>query len=380
MVNSEKPDLSVPQGKDSFVSKELSRRRVYLSRLKRRLLKHVWLIRVLIVIGLIVLFWLIIILAGRLLENTKASYYFSLARNFVFTPEGLVKQIDGRTNILILGKGGEGHEAPDLTDTIIFVSLDNENKKISMVSLPRDIWLPELRTKLNSVYYWGNKKEEGGGIVLAKASVEEILGEHVDYAAVLDFNGFIEIIDILGGVEVDVETAFIDEKFPIPGKEDDLCDGDPEFKCRYETLHFVQGRQVMNGDTALKFARSRNAEGDEGTDFARQKRQQKIIGAVKTKLVTKAVIFSPRKILDLKDAFLSNLETDLKDEEGAILARKMLDSKKNISSYILPEDFLVNPPKSSEYDNLYVFVPKNGDWTEVENWANCVLDEGECFN
>lgn len=377
----------------------VSRRRVILSRLKRRLLKHVWVIRALGILGAAMIVFLVILLVGSLIKKTKIPYYYNLASSFIFTPEGVVDEIDGRTNILILGKGGDGHEAPDLTDTILFMSLDHNENEVTMISLPRDIWLPTLRTKLNSVYYWGNKKEPlvqrtpdtegvGGGIILAKASVEEILGQHVHYAVVLDFSGFREIIDVLGGVEVDVETEFSDEKFPIPGRENDLCDGDPEYKCRYETLRFAQGRQLMDGETALKFARSRNAEGDEGTDFARQKRQQKIIEAVKEKILDKDTLLSPKKLLQLKDAFLSNLEMDIEENESAVLARILLNSKDNISSQILPEELLINPPLSFKYDNLYVFIPKEEglstgsglDWSEVHNWVECILDnEKECM-
>lgn len=396
MANSEK-DNKIPVHKEvvSSASKAVNRRRVFLSRLKRKIFKHVWIIRGLIILAVVGVVFLVILALGQFIKGTKIPYYYAMARNFVFTPKGVLDEIGGRTNILILGKGGEGHEAPDLTDTMLFLSLDHNENKINMVSLPRDIWLPELRTKLNSVYYWGNKKEPpvqkasglegGGGIILAKASVEEILGQHVHYGVVLDFSGFKEITNILGGVEVDVETAFTDEEFPIPGREDDLCGGDTEYRCRYETIEFEAGRQLMDGETALKFARSRNAEGDEGTDFARQKRQQKIIQALEKKIFNKDTLLSPKTLLKLKDAVLANLETDIDEKEGAVLARLLLNSRDNISSHILPEEFLINPPKSAQYDNLYVFIPRGDDtstgsgldWTEVHGWVECILEGKE---
>src|SRR5690606_10518850 len=98
-----------------------------------------------------------------------------------------------------------------------------------------------------------------------KTQVEKIAGVPVHYAVVVDFNAFENVIDLIGGIEVNVLTPFVDSKYPIPGKENDLCGGDPEFTCRYETLVFEKGLTFMDGETALKFARSRNAEGDEGT-------------------------------------------------------------------------------------------------------------------
>jgi len=113
--------------------------------------------------------------------------------------------------------------------------------------------------------------------VLAKSVAEEIVGIPVHYAVVVDFDFFQKVIDELGGIEVDVETDFVDDRYPIKGREDDLCNGDPKFSCRYETVEFKKGLQFMDGGAALKFVRSRNAEGDEGTDLARIARQEKVI-------------------------------------------------------------------------------------------------------
>ena len=210
------------------------------------------------------------------------------------------------------------------------------------------------------------------------ATVEEIVGQPVHYALVLDFSGFKKIIDVLGGIGVDVEISLVDEKYPIPGKEDDKCDGDPEFKCRYETLHFVQGKQVMDGETALKFVRSRNAEGDEGTDFARQARQQKVIFAIKEKVLSKEILFSPKKLKALKNAVLESTQTDIPPNAAAILARRTLQAKDAVESSILPEELLINPPKSLKYDNLYVFIPKDNSWDGIHKWIKCTLNSEGC--
>ncbi len=378
MAISEKDKTPDSTEKLKLPAKGVMKKKVFFSRLKRKIFKHVWVLRGLIILSGLVLFVGIVFLTGLFLKQTKVPSYFELAYNFIFTPRGKLAEIDGRTNILFLGKGGEGHEAPDLTDTMLLVSLDKREKKITLISLPRDIWIASLRTKLNSVYYWGNKKEPEGGLVLAKATVEEILGKPIHYAAILDFSGFKRIIDVLGGIEVEVENSFVDTKYPIPGRENDLCGGDPEYKCRYETLRFTQGRQTMDGETALKFVRSRNSEGDEGTDFARQKRQQSILKGIEEKVLNRKILFSPKKMLELKSAVLSSIETDVEQSEAAVIARGMFSSRKNIVSAILPENLLVNPPKSAKYDNLYVFVPIDGEWLGIHKWVSCVLENGQC--
>ena len=364
----------------------LGKRTVAFSRIKRRILKHVYLLRIFIIVGISLAIVLTLYFSIQAVKNTQTGYYFGLLGDFIFTPEEKINSVGGSTNLLILGKGGTGHEAPDLTDTIMLVSVDFKEHSINLISLPRDIWLPDLRTKLNSVYYWGNKKEAGGGLILAKSTVEEILGAPVSYAAVLDFSGFKKTIDVLGEIEVDVANPFVDEKYPIAGRESDLCGGDLEFKCRYETLHFAQGKQLMNGEVALKFVRSRNAEGDEGTDLARATRQERVIEAIKNKVLSREIITSPKKLLELKKVALESLETDINPSEGAILARKIFDARDKMKSNILSEDFLENPPKSAKYDNLYVFIPKEIDpedptlrsWSKVHEWVKCVLEENHC--
>ncbi|OGM15861.1 hypothetical protein A2V56_05365 [Candidatus Woesebacteria bacterium RBG_19FT_COMBO_42_9] len=365
-------DPTVPQ------PKPISKAKVTFSRLKRRILKHTWAVRAGILGLIFVSIYLIFTLIGFILGHTPLGNFVKLSGDFLFTPEGKIEILDGRTNILILGKGGVGHEAPDLTDTIILASVSYKNPEIKLVSLPRDIWIPDLRTKLNSVYYWGNQKQTGGGIILAKSTVEEISGQKVQYGVVIDFSAFKEIIDTLGGVEVDVEREFTDTRYPIVGKENDECGGDKEFKCRYETIHFEKGLQAMDGARALKFARSRNAQGDEGTDFARSQRQQKIISAISKKVISTKILLSPKTLLKLWEIVRISIETDIPDSSGAILARRLLAAKNSLNSQVLPQNLLVNPPESPRYDSLYVFIPRSGDWSEVHSWVECVISGGIC--
>ena len=272
-----------------------------------------------------------------------------------------------------MGKGGEIHETPDLTDTLIFVSISKKPPAITLISLPRDIWITELRAKLNSAYFWGKQKEKGGGLILAKSMVEKIVGQPVHYGVVIDFSGFKELIDVLGGIEVEIERSFVDEKFPLPGKENDLCQGDPEYKCRYETIEFKKGLEVMDGERALKFVRSRNAEGEEGTDLARAARQEKVVAALKDKLLSSKTLFSLKKLKGIRKLIAEAVETDIDVNAQAVLSRQVFKARNNLKSYVLPEDLLVNPPKSYLYDNLYVFIPKKDNWEDVHKWVRSVL-------
>ena len=367
--------------------KALTKKDIFISRLKRRFLRNIWVARLAIFSLIILAIYLVSVFLGIIFNKIGISKYTGIVYDFVFTPEKKIATTAGRTDILIMGKAGEGHTAPDLTDTIIFVSVSHVDSSVILLSLPRDIWIPSLRAKLNSAYYWGNQKQPpaqgasgpaGGGLILAKSSTEEIVGKPIHYGIIVDFSGFKRIIDVLGGIKVEVQTSFIDEKYPIAGRENDECDGDPDFKCRYESVKFDAGVQSMDGETALKFVRSRNAEGDEGTDLARSARQQKVIAATKDRVLKPDVFLSPKKMLTLWKVTKDSIETDMDPSAVAILARRVVENGQKISSFVLPEEFLLKPPASSLYDNLYVFLPRGGSWDGLHGWVDCVFEAGSC--
>lgn len=348
-----------------------------LNRVRRIILaRHLRLARVAFFGVIILLAFGLFTLVFGVLRNTKVGEYAGMANKFLFQPAGTVKDINGRTNILLLGIAGDGVKNPKLSDTIIFASFRHNPPKVDLISIPRDIWVPELNDKINSAYFYGNENGKGGGLLLAKNVVEEVVGQPIHYAIALNFDGFTEIIDILGGVDVEVERSFTDEHFPIPGKEDNICDGDPEYSCRYETVSFEKGTQHMDGETALKFSRSRHSiDPLEGNDLARASRQQKVILAIKDKLLDGHLLLSPRKSLRLWSSFWKIVETDLTKPQMAYIARLAYNSKDSVITHALPEELLFNPPYSEMYDFLFVFIPNGEDWSKVHDWVTGALNE-----
>lgn len=352
------------------------KRHIRYSRFKRRILKHVWPIRIFLITLALLVFGVFGLFVYNLTEVFSFGSALIAAKNFILAPKEKLRSEDGRTNVLVMGIGGKGHEGSDLTDTILFVSVSLDKPSVRIISIPRDLWIPELRAKVNSAYYWGNQKNLGGGITMAKLSVSEVLGKKVHYGVVVDFSAFKRVIDELGGIEVNVETGFTDPMYPIAGRENDECGGDPLYKCRYESITFDKGLQKMDGETALKFVRSRHAEGDEGTDIAREARQQKVIEGMKNKLLTPQTFLSPKKIISIWKIADESVETDLDLEASSVLARKFYNARDSIVSVLIPENLLINPPISNVYDRLYVFIPSagNGKWEEIHKWVQSVLE------
>lgn len=355
--------------------RKIDKKDMFLLRLKRKLFSHPLLMRKILVV--LLLFSLIVVfgLLGKALLKTGTSGNLNFMKGFIFanpTDIGVYKE---RINLLVLGKSGSGNDSPDLTDSMMLVSIGMTKPSLVIVSIPRDIWIPSIRAKINTAYYYGNKKEKGGGLILSKNLVEEIVGVPVEYSVVLDFSAFKNVIDVLGGIEVNIENSFMDEKYPIKGKENEECledqgkiESKKEYKCRYETIVFEKGEVLMDGEMALKFSRSRNAKGDEGTDLARDKRQQKVISAIKDKVLSTGTLLNPKKLLALKSIVETSIETDMDTVSLGIIARKVFLGRKDIKSYVLDERFLEHPPISQRYDYQYVFISKTETWDEVRNW------------
>ncbi len=127
--------------------------------------------------------------------------------SFLQSPEENLVYTNGRTNVLLLGIGGEAQDGADLTDTIIFASIDIKTGDTVMVSIPRDIWSDLLKAKINTAYHYGEERRSGGGFLLARQAVEEVIGQPIHYVFLLDFNAFVEAIDLLGGVEIQVDRT-----------------------------------------------------------------------------------------------------------------------------------------------------------------------------
>lgn len=317
--------------------------------------------------------------------------------SFIFNDLDTLKNSNGRTNILLLGIGGEGHQGEDLSDSMMVASIGVKNKDVALISLPRDIWVDSLKAKINSAYAFGEEKQKGEGLKLAKSTVGETLDLPIHYGIRVNFAGFEKAVDLVGGIEVEVEKTFDDYKYPIAGKEEDLCgltvkqeevdgqkktvvydatgsaypqDFDP-FDCRYEHVHFENGKQLMDGSQALKFVRSRHGTNEEGSDFARARRQQLVLTAFKNKVLSLQTFLDPKKLVDLWGTFGQTIDTDIKVEEVPQFVKifKLLKDTQSRTMVLDggKEDSLLENPPEDQYGGAWVLTPKGGNWSRVQD-------------
>jgi LCP family protein required for cell wall assembly len=151
-------------------------------------------------------------------------------------------------NVALLGYGGGKHEGGALTDSMIVARIDDRAQKIYLISIPRDIWIPlplgkggeMVPQKINAAYAYGlddttypgktskYKSSAGGGLALAKYALSSVIGEPIDHSVSVSFASFTALIDQLGGITITRNFPFLDEWYPIDGKENELCDNKEE--------------------------------------------------------------------------------------------------------------------------------------------------------
>lgn len=313
---------------------------------------------------------------------------------------------NGQTHVsLLMGYGGGNHEGGLLTDTMMMVIIDPPSKTITLLSLPRDLWvdLPvtkekTLGYKINAAYAIGSddkgyryKPEQytgpAGGGELAKFAVKQATGIDVNNFITLNFSGFKKSIDVLGGIDVNVEKTFDDFLYPIEGMEDDPCGRSEEelqmyatmaasitekvFTCRYEHLHFDKGITHMDGETALKYVRSRHSAQD-GSDFGRAARQRNVILAVRDKVFR--LDFFPKII-----PFVSSLTDDLKTDFALADMQNFLKYKDELSEYRITSTALSNDNvlaigRSPDGQSIVTSQEGVGKWDLVHNWVQTELN------
>jgi len=271
---------------------------------------------------------------------------------------------DDRINILLLGRANSHKSGKDLTDTIILMSINTNDYTIGLFSLPRDLLVGNgsFYVKINSRYQTGLKNDEGAKYIID--SVENITNQNIHYYFVLDFEGFIKIIDILGGINIDVPRHIKDERYPGPGYS-------------YETFEVYPGLQEFDGATALKYARTRHDD-IEG-DFGRAKRQQQVMQGARNKAFSLGTIVNPLKISELFTVLGEHIHTNITPDEiePFISLIKKVDTQ-NITNVVVdawkPGSLLISAHYYNNHGGISGLVPRIGNYKEIRDRAQNIFD------
>lgn len=314
-------------------------------------------------------FPLLLFFALAFLSSGWFTYKIASATNKIFTEnttggspilqgKKLASDKNARINILLLGIGGEGHDAPNLSDTIQVVSIDPKAKQVAMLSVPRDLYVQVpgsfQKVKINEVHAIGEDQgAKGGGPALMKEEIGNILDVPVHYFVRADFSGFEQIVGAVGGIDINVSERLYDPYYPR-GRG-------------YEVLDIDPGLQHMDGALALKYARSRETT----NDFDRSRRQQEVMIAVRDKATSLQYLTNPAKISQLIEIVGDHVKTDLSLSETQKLAQIVRD----IPASAVTSKVLDNSATGLLYDSVspagaYILLPRSGDYSDIREFAN----------
>lgn len=309
---------------------------------------------------------LVTIVVGVVLIGLRAATFNASVSTAGFPSTALLGPLNGadRVNVLMIGYGGGDHDGAYLADSIQLVSVDPETDTTTTIPIPRDLWIEGVTTfgqnvKVNEVFSVGEQRSDidGAGALLAEV-LTEVTGLEIEHWISIDFAGFREMVDAVGGVTIENPVAFswtTNEDLHRAGI--------------WNSGHFEEGELHLDGDEALQYTRARyTSVASESTDFARSARQARVIGALRSKLGDGGV-FSLVPGLQLMDAMEDRVRTDLSaidlfllsghlsgDRRIELLEGPVLTATTNTSGqYILIPSDWTGP---GAYDGLRAFLSR----------------------
>jgi LCP family protein required for cell wall assembly len=341
------------------------------------------------------------IVAGILIGGAAAVGYNPALRTtgvrtvMSFAGVSLAQDADGFTNVLLLGVGDEHHDGSDLTDTMIIASIDTKTRSAVLLSLPRDLLVDSQNQtvggRINAIY--ANEKRrlqyrEKMTEVQAAAQALETLGQQigektgVEIHGVLkaDFTAFTETVDALGGVDIDVPEAVTDYTYPVAEDQVGL-------------FHVDAGLQHFDGETALKYARSRHST----SDFDRSARQQLLLSALAAKAKNMSMTQRLHVASDIYNRLQDHVASTLTSGQLALLAQigstvqrdRIITMQLNFSvggdgteaaagGFVMPA-----PPEFYEGASVLLPFPTpgklSGDWTQIRTFTALLLRHREVY-
>ena len=293
----------------------------------------------------------------------KLSFWEGVVKMAISGDKPIKGELSDRINVLILGMGGVQHEGPYLTDSIILASIKPSTHQIALLSIPRDLYVPIPKygwQRINFANALGVARSKDGG-ELSSEVVSDVLNVPVHYWVRADFRIFKELVDELGGIEIEVDNSFVDYQFP-------------GLNYQPRTVSFDAGQQTMDGDRALQFVRSRHGGNGENSDFARSKRQQKVLIAIANKVLDQNILARPQRILSFYNILQDNISSNLDITQIIKMARlASYTPLENIITEVIetgPQGLL----EQTIMDNgAYVLKTKTGNFKELSKLAKNIF-------
>lgn len=340
-------------------------------------------------------------------SGLRTSQILSLAYSGLTHP---VTLSNGRINILVLGLDEDNlrDNSVNNTDTIMVISINVKNGNIITFSFPRDLYIPEFKSKINGLYDIQSKKDPTHASALIKSQVEKLSGISIQHVLLIPVSELKQLIDAVGGIDVSVQRAFTDYLYPIEGRErmdcttqaatssneplalssllvsgkikrSDLFGLAAQYPCRYQYVHFDVGTIHLNGEQALTYVRSRHSlDPIEGTDDARVRRQQQVISILIKKMENPALIKQPQYIGKLLGLYIQDFNRYVSLSDVIAIGKQFLVH--HLTPEFVSHQFTIQQdgqkgilyhPSDALY-GTWVYLPVDPTWnqltTTVQSW------------
>lgn len=296
-----------------------------------------------------------VIQAGQSIAHTIGKSTIGMVSKSVW--KEMIEDEFGNVNVMIIWYGWANHAGWYLADSIMVASWNRKLGAVTMISVPRDFYVinKDTRTfwRINEVFSRGvsRKHEFDTWARVMIGQLEDIMGVKIPYYTLIDFEGFKNVIDTLGGIEIDVPKTIHDTTYPT----EDMG---------YMTFHVNTGLQLFSWGRALMYARSRHST----SDFDRSLRQQQIVKAITTKFMQQWL--RPGKIRQLYKDYTAMVKTNISLDEMLGLAQ-YADDLKHIFSYGLTTD-CSNVAHRFSYPGCFLYAPDSANFW----WAAVILPVG----
>ncbi len=265
--------------------------------------------------------------------------------------------------VLLMGKNGSN------VDTIMFAYVDVDSRKVTLVSVPRDLYVNGR--KINSVY-------ADYGVYEQVRWVEEVIGYKIDKFVLIDMLVFRDVVDAMGGVDIVLEEPLIDPTYKVC--EDGVC----------STLYYEEGEHHLDGTAALRVARSRYTS----SDYARAARQQLILEGIQNKAQSLG-LGDASTVMSLISTMIDSTDTDISLDEAIryyfayqsfwINRGYVLSSGNVLASVKVPVNYTTsltveecidenNPSTCEETYAIYTLSPRDGDWDVIRWYVASLLE------
>lgn len=284
-----------------------------------------------------------------------------------------------KVQFLVLGldRRDDWLEKSITTDTVILISIDQAQGRIKLLSIPRDLWIYDLKTKINGIYPLS--QEQSAPFSYLKNNFQKILDQKIDGIIVITTDNLIDFVKIIGGVDVYLDRGFKDEQYPNP---EYIKNPSPQTPV-YITVEFPSGANHLDGDNITQFVRSRKSaetavEG--GTDLGRIQRQQALFEAIFAKIKQPKFFQNYRHLINLYNFWNQKITTDITDVNLISLGVNLQDKLSGLSLQRF------NPPvgKTAKDGVIYhplffqnrqwVFLPVDPDYQKLKNFIKDSLN------